>query len=435
MNNLSFLATPLPEDVKREITLGNFEGAREIIRRLLSKDLPEDMVLRLQYEEERMRRLEKDFPYTRKDALKLLHKNIKNFRDVELDKWIKKGYVERIQIRNEERFFARFVPNLFFLDNGIKRRRIKEDELSAYSRNLISRAIRRIKNGDIRKYKIVAGIKLRIKKNGKYRVWLPVPKENFQISKVKILNAYPKKYEIAENNVPQSTVYFNSSSKEYIVEFEYTISEVSGGIEGDASIENNKIEKLPHIRFTPYIKALAKRITEDSEDDYEKAKKIYNWITHNTNYTYVREYSTYDNISEFAATNLRGDCGFFAILFITLCRAVGIPAKWQSGWFVTPKFASPHDWAQVYIDGKWYPVDASFGNYRRHRSRNDFYFGNMDAFRMIANDDLLVEFTPKKKYWRSDPVDNQRGEVENEKRNLYFDEFESKIYVKEFKRI
>jgi hypothetical protein len=72
---------------------------------------------------------------------------------------------------------------------------------------------------------------------------------------------------------------------------------------------------------------------------------------------------------------------------------------------------------------------------KRQRNRNDFYFGNMDAFRMIANDDLLVDFTPEKKHWRSDPVDNQRGEVENESRNLYFDEFESKIYVKEFKRI
>ncbi|NPA74655.1 MAG: transglutaminase domain-containing protein, partial [Euryarchaeota archaeon] len=96
----------------------------------------------------------------------------------------------------------------------------------------------------------------------------------------------------------------------------------------------------------------------------------------------------------------------------------------------------PHDWAMVYTDGKWLPVDGSFGNLHRHsRVENEFYFGNLDAFRMVANDDLLSEFNPKKRYWRSDPVDNQVGEVENEKENIYYDGFSWKIYVKDFKKI
>ena len=49
----------------------------------------------------------------------------------------------------------------------------------------------------------------------------------------------------------------------------------------------------------------------------------------------MREYFTISNISEYAATNLKGDCGVQAILFITLCRIAGIPAKWQSGLYVS----------------------------------------------------------------------------------------------------
>jgi transglutaminase-like putative cysteine protease len=436
MNDLSFLVVPLPEEVKREIILGNFEGAKRIMRRLLQRDVPQEYALRLEYEMERLKRMQKDFSLTREDALKLLNAEIEEFKPEEFDYWISKGLVERIFIDGEERYFDRFIANLFFQDEKIKTRRKREDELSHYSRKIIRDSVARINSGDIRKYRIVAGIKVKMKRRGQYRVWLPIPKENFQIEKVRIISAKPGGYYIADNDALQRTIYFDATAKKFSVEFEYIISEVRGGIDGKADVEGNRKEKSPHVRFTPYIKSLAKKIVGDAEDDYEKARRIYQWMTRNTNYTYVREYCLYDNISEFVATSLRGDCGMFALLFITLCRAVGIAAKWQSGWFITPKFASPHDWAQVYVDGSWLPVDASFGNYRRHgKRRNDFYFGNIDAFRMIANDDFLTDFHPEKKYWRSDPVDNQRGEVENERRNLYFDEFESHMYVKSFERL
>ena len=113
--------------------------------------------------------------------------------------------------------------------------------------------------------------------------------------------------------------------------------------------------------------------------------------------------------------NLRGDCGFHAILSITLCLIAGISAKWQSGWFITPYYSSPYDWAQVFIDGRWLPVDVAFGNLNRHgKVENVFYVGNLDAFRRIANDDILTEFSSRKEYWRSDPVDNRVGEVKIE---------------------
>ena len=47
------------------------------------------------------------------------------------------------------------------------------------------------------------------------------------------------------------------------------------------------------------------------------------------NYRFVRDYSGIDNISEYCAAALRGDCGVQALLFIVLCRILGIPAKWD----------------------------------------------------------------------------------------------------------
>jgi len=435
MNDLSFLVVPLPLEIRKEIELGNLETAKLMLKRAMRK-APTLLKLRLEYELERIKRLHKDYPHPREKAIKILKGRIEDFKEEEIDFWISQGIVDRHIFEGEERFYDRFVDNIFFLNPRIKRRDAKDGPWRRYTKRLIAGAMVRINKGEIRKYRVKAGIRIKLRKEGYYRVWLPFPKENFQVEKVKLLKAEGGKYTVAENDTLQRTVYFEGWGKEFGVEFEYVISEVNGAMEGKADLERNMKEKLPHVRFTPYIKELAQEIVGDAEDDYSKARKIYDWITKNTTYTYVREYCIYDNISEYVATSLRGDCGMFALLFITLCRAVGIPAKWQSGWFITPKFASPHDWAQVYVNDTWLPVDASFGNARRHGSRrNEFYFGNLDAFRMIANDNFLVDFEPEKRFWRSDPVDNQRGEVENERRNIYFNEFSTDIYVKEFKKI
>jgi hypothetical protein len=135
---------------------------------------------------------------------------------------------------------------------------------------------------------------------------------------------------------------------------------------------------------------------------------------------------------------LRGDCGMQAILFITMCRIANIPAKWQSGWYINPYYASPHDWAQAYIEPYgWIPVDPSFGDLEKNKNifQRDFYFGNMDGFRMSANEDFQVDFDPSKRYLRSDPIDNQHGEVENDQENIYSDKFRYKIFIKKFEKI
>lgn len=58
-----------------------------------------------------------------------------------------------------------------------------------------------------------------------------------------------------------------------------------------------------------------------------------------------------------------------------------------------------------------------------------FYFGNIDHFRLIANTEISSEFTPLKKYYRSDNVDNQRGEVEWKGGNIYYDKWSYELKV------
>ncbi len=440
--SIEFLSVPPPEIVVRKEMEGKYSEAREIIRRFLKRNIEENLRSRLIYEIERIDRLKKDYPYRRKDALSLLNSEIRDFSEDEFDAWIKEGVVDYIRYDDEYLFFDRFVDNLIFLKPSLRARRIKKDMNREKINSLLKKRIDAILRGERKKYRIHAGIRIKIRREipqgERYRVWLPFPKLARGVDKIKIVSIKPSNYFLSGEEQEQRTIYFESSSKEYWVEFEYIIEERVGKENGEGNwYEDHLSEKLPHVRFTPYLKSLADNIIGDEEEPYLKAKKIYEWITRNIRYTYVREYGTYSNISEYAASNLRGDCGFHALLFITLSRIAGIPAKWQSGWFVTPYYSGPHDWSEIYVEPYgWIPVDLSFGNIRRRRGKyHEFYFGNLDAFRMIANDDFQVEFNPRKIHYRSDPVDNQRGEVEWSRDNIYYDEFEWNIYAKSIKAI
>lgn len=75
----------------------------------------------------------------------------------------------------------------------------------------------------------------------------------------------------------------------------------------------------------------------------------------------------------------------------------------------------------------WVFADPSFGGsaWRAgEKERWNYYFGNLDIFRMPANSEIQKEFMPEKKWLRIDPIDNQRGEFEYEDHGLRFSQLE-----------
>ena len=189
-------------------------------------------------------------------------------------------------------------------------------------------------------------------------------------------------------------------------------------------------EEAPHIVFTPYLRALARQLTDGITDPAEKAKRIYDYVTLNVRYHYQPAYFVQECLPDQCARNRRGDCGIMALTFITLCRLVGIPAQWQSGLSVSLTGVGCHDWAMFYIAPKgWMYADCSFGasmarqgdeKMRRH------YFGSLDTGRMVANRAFEAPFDPPMTGFRSDPYDNQSGECEVDGVGLYGDALDTR---------
>lgn len=438
---MEFILSDIPEEIKREKYLGNFERALKLIDKWLNMNISLDLKERLKFEKERIKILLKTYPYNEEKAKDKFKELIKDSKDEEFYQLLEEGFIDYIIVNNKRYFETRFIQNIAFSLPKYQERIVKDDKREK-SRNFWEKRVIEILNGESPKeYKIHIKISLKLKEkiNGKkVRVWLPLPKEEFQQRAVKIISISHDKYFISPNEIPQRTIYLEGESQdEFYVEFEYRIKEWINFINPQREEKINEYidENPPHILFSPYLKNLAKEIVNNEDSPYLKAKKIYDWITLNIRYSFVKPYILYDNIPEYTAINLKGDCGFQALLFITLCRIVGIPARWQSGWFITPFFSSPHDWALFYIAPYgWLPCDLSFGGRCKDNNKlREFCFGNLDAFRMVSNSDFMKDFIPKNKFFRIDPYDNQIGEVETEDEKIY--EFETNLQVIDFKEI
>lgn len=290
---------------------------------------------------------------------------------------------------------------------------------------------------------------------GAITVHLPVPAESLQQQEIQIQALTDAPYQLASAKSGQRTICFQEEMQRnhpFMVEYTYTnrvdyvnlyteeAEKLAELTETDKKMQDffqteDLEEQLPHIRFTPFMAALAEEIIGKETNPLRKARKIYDYITTAIEYSFVRDYFTIENLSEYAAIGGKGDCGIQSLVFITLCRIAGIPARWQSGLYTTPYTAGCHDWAQVYLAPYgWRYVDCSFGG-SAHRDnaeeRRQFYFGNLDPFRMVANGKFQQEFDVPKQFLRADPYDNQRGEAEYEDRGLTFREMTWKAEVLE----
>lgn len=425
MNRLNFLMADLPEDVNKTVYFGDYDKALEIIDLYLQKNVSPMLRNRLIFEKDRIRRLEEDYIYDYNQAFEKAKKEIEDLTDEEFVYLKDQRYSDWIYKNGEVVFASSFLGNIKKVNLEMKDRyKNPRRDGSEFLDAIINKIIDR---GEI-KYLLHAkqGLKLKeedIRQGEKIRVHLPIPKEADQISDIKIINTSHEPKSISNEHYPQRTIYFEEILKdqaEFSVEYSF-INHIKYNNPSPENVSKQQPsfyteEHKPHVRFTPFLVDLAKSIVKDETNPLIKARKIYDYITQNVQYTFVRQYGAITNIPEYAAYNLKGDCGVQALLFITLCRIVNVPARWQSGLVIEPEFIGSHDWAQFYVEPYgWLFADLSYGGSAYQKGsqlRWNYYFGNLDPFRMVANTEFHYDFYPEKKFLRYDPYDNQDGELE-----------------------
>ena len=432
--------------------------------------LPRHMRQKYSWDRDLSQRLAVDFRRTREEVKEYIAKYIPDVTDAQIDEWTRTGKLESMEIGKRTMYFRNAAPNLFRLVPELKA--IKDsvdqvtDELTGHQAidAVTIPAIKASVNAALAGQNTTAipeedylalPKRMRVRfsltvpvntlRPGKtLRCWLPYPRQDVARQKdVKFIEAgvdstaYPAvRIIFSDPSCAHSSLYMEAKTNRYrdvtfYEVFEYTSYgewhpvDSSLVLKYDTTTEEYKeytAEREKHVIFTDRIKALADSLTAGLDNPYLQAKAIYTWIDNTFPWASAREYSTMENIPEYVITEGHGDCGMKTLLLMTMCRYKGIPTRWQSGLMMHPGDKNMHDWGEIYFEGYgWMPVDQSFGitPYGGY-----FFLGGIEPYRLIVNSDFGREFSPAKKYPRSETVDFQRGEVEWEGGNLYFNQWD-----------
>lgn len=426
--DLKCLAVPLPEDVLKLKYYGDVERLNRVIDIKLQKDIPEALKERLRLEKEIMALWPRAYPHTEEKALSMLRDCMGDFSKEELDALRDDDAVEWAYISGEVKYKNNFLGNL------IKTRpayaaRVKDPEKAKQAKakeKLLNDTMAEMKTRGEMNARFHIRTELRMeapedRKNMPVWVHLPIPMEYAQVRNFQILHLSHPDAVIAPPDFPHRTVCFHSlPDKPFSVEYTYETHMTYNAPDPAKVLDQQPTfyteEYAPHIVFTPYLRMLCAEIVGNETNPLLKARKIYDFITTKMIYSFMRTYLTMPNVPEYGASSMKGDCGVQALLFITLCRIAGVPARWQSGIYTAPGDVGAHDWAQFYVAPfGWLFADPSFGGSAyRHGSeeRWNFYFGNLDPYRMPANAEYQHDFYIPFRNLRYDPYDNQDGEAE-----------------------
>lgn len=433
-SDLQYLTIKLPEDIEKLKWYGDFERAKKLIDMRLEKDIPEVLKKRLTLEKWILKRIPLEYVYTEEEAFHKLEETLEGITKEEMEQLRDEGAIEWLFVKGQVRYKDDFVENLLKTRTELWPR--LRDPLRVEGRikgsELLDQTVAAMKEKGGLAYRMHIRTSLWVKKEferpGEFiRVHLPIPMEQGQARHVKLLGTSMEPVFVAAPDYPQRTVCMETKlepGQEFWAEYVFENHTPYNRLEedkvseeqADSSLKPYLEEQLPHIRFTPYMRALTAQVIGEEKNPLKRARKIYDYITTHVMYSFVRQYATIDSLPEYMATGLKGDCGIYALLFITMCRIAGVPAKWQSGLYATPLDIGCHDWAQFYIGPYgWLYADCSFGGaaWREGKTeRWDFYFGNLDPFRVPTCSEFQHEFMPPKAFLREDPYDNQSGEAE-----------------------
>ncbi len=446
-------------DYQALIAKGEFTQAQEAISQILAtvQDLTPARRLELEFEIERLERVRRDFRQTEEEVLAYIRQVIPDASVRDLRRWEASQALEYKVIDGERLYFNRAGRNLFRIDAeakaawdtahpdaGLTSGSGAVPELDVHNLEVIEAAVatgeRYVKPVQLR---ITQGVVVdadAVPAGETIRCWIPYPRLiPGRQGDIKLLSAEPGEPMIAANRNLQRTAYFEQTAlagepARFQVSYEYTAHGVYAQVDPEqvqpASITPELApfvaEAPPHIVFTPGMRRLSAEIVGAETNPYRVARLLFAWMDANRPWASAREYSSIPNVSDYCLQSGHGDCGILTLMFMTLLRLNGIPARWQSGWeFQPPNYDSMHDWGLVYFEPVgWVPMDAT---YKLRDSADErlkwFYLSGMDSYRLIFNDGYSQPLDPPKEHFRSETVDSQRGEVEWKGGNLYFDQW------------
>jgi hypothetical protein len=144
------------------------------------------------------------------------------------------------------------------------------------------------------------------------------------------------------------------------------------------------LQAEPYIETdNPELIELAGKLT--AENRVATARRAFKWILDNINYV---GYARNAHGAVYALRNRRGDCTELMYLFTALARLNDLPTRTAGGYLYQEgsslRSSDFHNWAEVYIDGKWRVVDPK----RRGFMENEMNYLTMSLPKNQTDQDM-----------------------------------------------
>jgi len=442
---------------------GAFTKAEALINQTLERpDLTETQKDWLNVRKDLMERVRIDFSKSEERITAQLREYFPNLSDSLRYAWESDGRLEMRMIDGQKKYFSYAVNNLFRLDPDAHKIKYGiatqvPDPLDSVRLSNTSAILAAGQPGKpAEKYKVRIGFKLTINPDAvppgeTVRCWMPFPRiSSPRQPAANLISSFPAEVIRSSEQALQSTLYatqIKEAGKPAIFSYEAEF-EIAGQWFDPKQLSGQKPnnytgggeftkETPPQVVFSPLVRHLADSLAGSETDPFKIFRSFYYWIDKEIPWASALEYSIIDCIPDYVITNRHGDCGMVTFLLMSMARYKGIPARWQSGWMLHPGNKNLHDWCELWFEGAgWVPVDMSFGLQKTDNPvLREFYMTGIDSYRMIINDDFGKELDPPKKFYRSEPYDFQRGEVEWNGGNLYFNQWDYEFNVLSLEKI
>ena len=146
---------------------------------------------------------------------------------------------------------------------------------------------------------------------------------------------------------------------------------------------------------TPEIKKLTFQITKNDKSILDKLQSIFNFVTKNFKYCYPVKQR---GVKHLNLKNLKGDCGEYSSLFVTMCRILKIPAKNNTGFVVFPKQkkTAEHGWVSVYLEPcGWVNMDTQYASLEKNIKMGiKKYFAQKNDYRITFTNGFNISLKP-----------------------------------------
>jgi len=144
---------------------------------------------------------------------------------------------------------------------------------------------------------------------------------------------------------------------------------------------------------------VASSLASGHDDLYDVVFTLAKWVLENINYSLQTLTETVSQKASWVIENRYGVCDEITILFIAMCRSLGIPARYVGGlaytnWNDLNDFG-PHAWAEVYFPSVgWVPYDITYSE-----------FGFIDGTHIKLKEYIDPEESSTRYEWRGRNID------------------------------